>query len=107
MKPCWRGHDRRNSRGDCKECHRINARRIRSGRPTIKRPLYILNLKEFYKIKTPKYIMAELADIPKETLVCWYKGRRHKGDPSYATRERAMAFAQAMRMPFEKMWDSA
>lgn len=100
---CWRGHDPlqqyKSSSGGmhCKVCHRRRMRMYRRGNNSIKMPRFRLN-KELLKKKVVVYIAADLADIPRDTM---YDYSSRGASAHYAN---AVAIANAVRIPFEKLW---
>lgn len=85
--------------------------RYRTGRPTIKRPLYVLNYSEIPpEIRRGRRqgkltLMAELAGISPDTVYAWIHGRSHQNDrQGAATRAKAEAFANICRVPFEQLF---
>lgn len=102
---CWRGHSEseRNNLGKCRACHRLRVRLRRHGREPI--PCYRYQINPQALRKTRKlFVNADLAGIPRPTFDYWIHGNRHIGKPCLTTKKRALAVAENLNIPFDKLW---
>jgi DNA-binding XRE family transcriptional regulator len=108
---CWRGHGPEFMRPNgkqtcCRRCHMLRVRAYRSGYPSRKQPLYVLNSNLYSRIKRrmgwTDRTVAVFAGISRDTL---YDYKRRK--PIRATRVYAEKISQAMHCDFSQLWSEA
>jgi hypothetical protein len=106
---CWRGHgvehrayDRDGSK-HCRRCHMLRMRAYRSGYPTRRRPLFVLNaplakgLKRRHRYQSWK-VVSELCGISKDFMADLLYKHHRTGE------QNARNLAVVLRCDFAKLW---